>query len=71
MGSSSPTTFSRLFMWFACHLSWLPSHVAGVPVGGKVEPLSFRSVSGLDDVQSLVVVHLSFDLFGLSRRVIS
>ena len=37
----------------------------------KAKPLSFRSVSGLDDVQSLVVVHLSFDLFGLSRRVIS
>ena len=29
-----PTTFSRLLMWFACHLSWLPSHVAEVPVGG-------------------------------------
>ena len=37
----------------------------------KAKPLSFRSVSGLDDVQSLVVVRLPFDLFGLSRRVMS
>ena len=41
-------------------------------VVGKVKPLgSFRSVSGLDDVQSLVVVHLSLDLFCLLRRVVS
>ena len=41
-------------------------------VVGKVKPLSsFRSVSGLDDVQSLIVVHLPFNLFGLLRRVAS
>ena len=38
-------------------------------VAGEVKPLgSFRSVSGLDDVQSLVVVHLPLDLVGLLRR---
>ena len=42
-------------------------------VVGEVEPLSsFRSVSGLDDVQSLVVVHLPLDLFAvLLCRVVS
>ena len=40
---------------------------------GEVGPLgSFRSVSGLDDVQSLVVVHLPLDLFAvLLCRVVS
>ena len=33
MASGGPTTFSRLLLWFSCHLSRLPSHVAGVPVG--------------------------------------
>ena len=28
-----PTTSSRLLMWFARYLYWLPSHVAGVPAG--------------------------------------
>ena len=39
-------------------------------VDGEVRPLGFL-FTGLDDVQSLVVVHLPLDLFGLLRRVVS
>ena len=41
-----------------------------VPIEGEVRPLE-ALFTGIDDVQSLVVVHLPFDLFGLLRRVVS